>query len=109
MKVLAHVLKVRTDMNWSKILHATELQTVIKLIESQVNNISLGYGFGLDGDNSPGLRIITPYMLRHGRSNLQDLDGPIELSDGYDRMMDKVEQTYKAWYKIWHDKSAKVV
>ena len=87
----------------NKILHATGLQTLMKLIENQINNIPLGYAFGRDVDNSPALRIITPSMLRHGRNNLRALDGPIELSGGYDKMMDKVEQTYKAWFKVWHD------
>ena len=63
----------------NRVLHATGLQTVMKLIENQVNNVPLEYTFGLDVDNSPVLRIITPSMLRHGRNDMRSLDGPIQL------------------------------
>ena len=69
----------------NRALHATGLQTVMKMIENQVNNVPLGYAFGRDGDNSPILRIITPSMLRHGRNNTRALDGPIELASGLTR------------------------
>ena len=87
----------------NRALHATGLQTVMKMIENQVNNVPLGYAFGRDGDNSPILRIITPSMLRHGRNNTRALDGPIELASGYDKMMERVDQTYHAWFRIWRD------
>ena len=87
----------------SRTLHATGLQTVMKLIENQVNNVPLGYAFGRDSDNSAALKIITPSMLRHGRNNMRALDGPIELADGYDKMMEKVDETYQAWFRIWRD------
>ena len=84
-------------------LHATGLQTVMKLIENQLNNVPLGYAFGRDGDNSSVLRIITPSMLRHGRNNVRALDGPIHLTGGIDKMLEKVEKTYAAWFQIWRD------
>ena len=87
----------------NRALHATGLQTVMKMIENQVNNVPPGYAFGRDGDNSPILRIITPSMLRHGRNNTRALDGPIELASGYDKMMERVDQTYQAWFRIWRD------
>ena len=88
---------------FDRILHATGLQTVMKLIENQINNIPLGYAFGRDSDNSAALRIITPSMLRHGRNNTRALDGPIQITNKFDKMMDKVLQTYKAWFKVWRD------
>ena len=42
-------------------------------------------------------------MLRHGRNNVRALDGPIQLADGFNKMLEKVESTYEAWFKIWRD------
>ena len=67
-------------------LHATGLQTVLKLIENQMNNLPLGYIFGRDSDNSPLLKMICPNFLRVGRINDRSLDGPIKLpNDGQGR------------------------
>jgi len=44
-------------------LHATGLQTFCKLIENEMNNLSGGYSFGCDADNSPLLKLIFPNML----------------------------------------------
>ena len=86
-----------------RVLHATGLQTLMKLIENQINNVPLGYSFSRDCDNSPVLRTITPSMLRHGRNNTRALDGPIKLADNVGKMMERVEDTYQAWFKIWRD------
>ena len=86
-----------------KILHATGLQTVMKLIENRLNNIPLGYAFGRDSDNSAALRILTPAMLRHGRNSERCLNGPIKLTGTVGKMMEKVEDTYRAWFKVWRD------
>ena len=84
-----------------KILHATGLQTLVKLVESQYNNLPLGYHYGRAADNTPLLRILTPNMLRIGRVNKRSLDGPIMLPQGRMELLTKVEETYSAWYKIW--------
>ena len=42
-------------------------------------------------------------MLRHGRINSRALDGPIRLADNLGKMMQKVDDTYRAWFKIWRD------
>ena len=34
---------------------------------------------------------------------MRALDGPIQLADGYDKMMEKVGSTYEAWFKVWRD------
>ena len=86
-----------------RVLHATGLQTVMKLIENQLNCLPLGYAFGRDCDNSPALRIITPAMLRHGRNNDRSLNGPIKLASNLGKMMDKVKETYEAWFRVWRD------
>ena len=54
---------------YSKKLFATGLQTLFKLVENQINNLPLGFSYGRDQDNSPLLRMISPNMLRVGRSN----------------------------------------
>ena len=43
-----------------KVLHATGLQTLLKIVENQYNNIPLGYHYHQDQDNLPLLKIITP-------------------------------------------------
>ena len=84
-------------------LHATGLQTVLKLIENEMNNLPLGYMFGRDSDNSPLLKMICPNFLRVGRINNRSLDGPITLPSGPGEMMEKVEKAYVAFFKIWNE------
>ena len=48
-------------------LHATGLQTVMKLVENDMNNLPIGFSYGRDSDNSPLLKLIFPNMLRCGR------------------------------------------
>jgi hypothetical protein len=84
-----------------KILHATGLQTLVKLVESQYNNLPIGYHYSRSADNTPLLRILTPNMLRVGRINKRSLDGPIKLPEKRMELLTKVEEVYTAWYKIW--------
>ena len=84
-------------------IHATGLQTVLKLIENQMNNLPLGYMFGRDSDNSPLLKMICPNFLRVGRINDRSLDGPITLPSGPGEMMEKVEKAYVAFFRIWNE------
>ena len=84
-----------------RILHATGLQTLCKLVESQYNNLPLGYHYSRSADNTPLLRILTPNMLRIGRSNQRSLDSPIRLPASRMEFLAKVEETYMAWYRIW--------
>ena len=84
-------------------LHATGLQTVLKLIENTLNNLPLGYMFGRDSDNSPLLKMICPNFLRVGRINCRSLDGPIKLPSGPAELMEKVEKAYIAFFNIWNE------
>ena len=84
-----------------KILHATGLQTLCKLVESQYNNLPLGYHYSRSADNTPLLRILTPNMLRIGRPNQRSLDSPVKLPASRMEFLAKVEETYMAWYRIW--------
>ena len=60
-------------------LHATGYQTLMKLIENDLNNLPFGYCYGRKSDNSPLLRLVFPNMLRVGRNNNRALDGPVKL------------------------------
>ena len=84
-----------------KILHATGLQTLCKLVESQYNNLPLGYHYSRAADNTSLLKILTPNQLRIGRVNKRSLDGPIKLPESRMDLLTKVEETYIAWYRIW--------
>ena len=84
----------------NKKLHATGLQTLLKLTENQLNNIPLGYSFGRDHDNTPLLKMITPNMLRVGRNYSRALERPMKLPRGGE-LLDKVQETYDVWFRIW--------
>ena len=85
----------------TKRLHATGLQTMLKMTENQLNNLPLGYSYGRDQDTTPLLKMITPNMLRIGRNNERALDGPLRLPAGGE-LLDKVQDLYEAWFKIWN-------
>ena len=80
--------------------HATGLQTLLKLVENQINNMPLGYSYGNDQDNTELLKMISPNMLRLGRNNSRALDGPMRLPRGGE-LLDRVREVYESWYRIW--------
>ena len=82
--------------------HATGLQTTLKLIENDINNLPLGYSYGRDGDNSPILRLIFPNMLKVGRMNRRSLDGPIRLPKNPGELMKRIEKGYDMFFKLWN-------
>ena len=84
----------------NKRLHATGFQTLLKLIENQLNNFPLGYVYGRDQDNNPLLKMITPNMLRVGRSNERALDGPMRMPTGDGELLKEVEKAYIAGSKF---------
>ena len=84
-------------------LHATGLQTVLKLVENTYNNAPLGFGYGRDVDNGPILKIISPNMMRVGRNNERALEGSFRLPAGGSEMVEKVHKLYTSWYKLWKD------
>ena len=84
-------------------LHATELQTLCKLVENSYNSVPIGFSYDRDLDNTGTLKIICPNMLRMGRSNQRTLDGPIRLARGARELLDRVETLYDTWFKIWQD------
>ena len=82
--------------------HATGLQTVLKLIENDLNNQPLGYSYGRDSDNSPILRLIFPNMLKVGRLNRRSLDGPVKFPQNPGELMSKITKGYDAFFKLWN-------
>ena len=82
--------------------HATGLQTTLKLIENDINNLPMGYSYGRDSDNSPLLRLIFPNMLKVGRMNRRSLAGPVKLPKNPGELMDRVDRGYKIFYKLWN-------
>ena len=84
-------------------LHATGLQTFLKLVENTYNNAPLGFSHGRDADNGPILKTISPNMMRVGRNNDRSLEGNFRLPSGGSEMVDKVDKLYQAWYRLWKD------
>ena len=87
----------------SKRLHATGWQTFCKLAENCYNNLPFGFSYGRSQDNTELLRILTPNMLRIGRINSRALQGPIRLPVNKKDLMEQVELTYKAWFRIFKE------
>ena len=84
-------------------IHATGLQTLCKCVENSYNSTPIGYSYSRDVDNTALLKIITPNMLRMGRSNQRQLEGPIRLAQGTRELLNRVEELYKSWFLIWRD------
>ena len=83
-------------------LHATGYQTLFKLIENDLNNLPIGFGYGRSDDNSPILKLIYPNLLRLGRNNSRSLDTIIKIPKTPGDMMDKIEKAYQTFYELWN-------
>ena len=83
-------------------LHATGLQTLLKLVENQLNNLPIGYTYGRDQDNTSLLKMLVPNMLRVGRSNMRALDGPMRMPSTVGELLVEVQKIYDCWFKIWN-------
>ena len=46
--------------------------------------------------------MLTPNMLRVGRSNERSLDGPMKLPGSASDLLKSVQSTYDAWFKVWN-------
>ena len=86
----------------TKRLHATGLQTMMKLVENQLNNLPLRFSYGRDQDNTPLLKMLTPNMLRVGRNNERALDGPMRMPTGGGELLQEVQKVYDSWFKVWN-------
>ena len=45
--------------------------------------------------------MLTPNMLRVGRSNERSLNGPMRLPGSTSELLENVQTTYEAWFKVW--------
>ena len=86
-----------------KRIHATGLQTIFKIVENNYNNLPIGYHYDRDQDNTPVLKMITPNMLKMCRINSRALDGGIKIPRTGKDMMNRVEEVYEAWFKIFRE------
>ena len=91
----------KCDLNTQR-LHATGLQTLAKLIENNLNNLPLGFGYAREGVNSPLLKLIFPNMLRIGRVNSRALQGPVRLPKSPGELCKKIEEKYKLFFELWN-------
>ena len=84
-------------------LHATCLQTVLKLVQNDLNFTPCGFTLGRTVKNSPMLKLISPNSLLVGRINTRTSSGPFQLPTGPSQLMARVEQLYSAWYEVFND------
>ena len=83
-------------------LHSTGLQTYLKLIENQINDLPFGFSYSRSSENTPLLKLIFPNLLRIGRNNSRSLNGPIKLPKDVEDLMKNVKKAYDAFYKVWN-------
>ena len=84
-------------------LHATGLQTTLKLIESDMNSTPLGVTMGRSSCNTPMLKLIAPDHLRLGRISNRIPAGPFKLPDSPQDMITRVDELYWRWHQIFND------
>ena len=103
-RVIKSIQETFEDCGLSKRrIHATGWQTFCKLAENSYNNLPIGYSYSRYQDNTELLKILTPNMLRIGRINSRALQGPIRLPINKKDLMEQVELTYQAWFKIFKE------
>jgi hypothetical protein len=72
------------------------------MVENDLNNLPLGFSYGRSADNTPLLKLLTPNMMKIGRLNSRALSGPIRFPTGPKDVMQKVEEVYDAFFRIWN-------
>jgi len=84
-------------------LHATGMQTLAKMIETDLNDTPVGLYYGRGENNTPLLKLISPNMMRVGRISSRSPVGPFKLPSGPKSMMDRVTECYRVWYRQYQD------
>jgi hypothetical protein len=84
-------------------LHATGLQTILKLIESDMNSTPLGVTMNRSSCNTPMLKLIAPDHLRLGRISNRIPSGPFKLPGSPHDMITRVDDLYWSWHEIFND------
>ena len=87
----------------NKRLHATGLQTFLKLVENNYNSLPLGYSYDRSSSNTPLLKIITPNFFKMGRNNNRALEGPVKMPGDGGELLKKINETYEAMFRLWSE------
>ena len=82
---------------------ATGWQTLGKLIECTVNDISIGYLFHQSGGMNPLLRIMSPNNLILIKTGDRAPCGPFLNPNSAGDLMDNINRKYITWYSIWSE------
>ena len=82
---------------------ATGWMCIMKLIERQVNSIPIGYLYHQAGGNNPLLRILSPNNLKLITMGDRAPVGTFKIPDKPGDIMEKIDQKYENWYKIWNE------
>ena len=83
-------------------LHATGLQTLLKLVQNDLNSTPYGFTLGRTANNSPMLKLISPNSLLIGRINTRTSSGPFRLPTGSGQLMERVNKLYEAWFNVFN-------
>ena len=76
---------------------------IMKLIERSVNSIPIGYLYHQSGGSNPLLRILTPNSLKLITAGDRVPVGLFNIPDKPGDIMDKIEEKYFLWYKVWNE------
>ena len=82
-------------------LHATGLQTLLKLVENNYNSLPIGYSYDRSCSNTPLLKIISLNFFRFGRNNDRALEGPVTLPNHGGELIERVNEVYQGIFKLW--------
>lgn len=82
-------------------MHSLGWQTLAKTLEHEVNSIPLGY-LHHQTDAGPLLRVLTPNSLKINTSSNRAPSGLFTIPDTPMGLMDKVEENYTLFYKVWN-------
>ena len=83
-------------------IHATGLQTALKLIESDINSTPLGVTMRRTATNTPLLQLITPDHLKLGRISNRIPEGPFQLPNSPKDMISRAEELYWRWHDMFN-------
>jgi hypothetical protein len=78
-------------------------ETLFARIASQIDDLPIARGSATAATDL-GWEIITPNRLKIGRNSHKNLDGPVVLEDCPQTQLDRSNEIFTAWYKIYLDR-----
>ncbi len=78
-------------------------ETLFARIASQIDDLPIARG-SASAATDLGWEIITPNRLKIGRNSHKNLDGPVILEDCPQTQLDRSNDIFTAWYKIYLDR-----